>query len=115
MTRKKKKSLFHRFLGHSPFKPFFKGVVDKNFEVVDNFHGGIRNQLGQLPQKPSQFNQFDEFRKTLCLCAIFCVENGFSRIPTPSRLLVYQLRLDQGRNMLPEDRLHKSASRFYAN
>ena len=88
-------------------------MVDKNFEVVDNFHGDIRTQWGQLPQKTSQFNRFDEFRKTLCLCAIFCVENGFSRIPTPSRL--YQLRLDEEGDMLPEGRVHKSASRFYAN
>ena len=88
-------------------------MVDKNFEVVDDFHGHFRTQRGQLPQKPSKFHQIGEFHKTLCLCAIFCVENGFSRIPTPSRL--YQLRLDQGLDMLPEGRVHKSASRFYAN
>ena len=26
-----------------------KGVVDKNFEAVDNFHGHIRTQHGRLP------------------------------------------------------------------
>ena len=28
---------------------FVKGVVDKNFEPVENFHGHIRIQHGQLP------------------------------------------------------------------
>ena len=28
---------------------FFKGVVDKNFEAVDNFHDHIRTQHGRLP------------------------------------------------------------------
>ena len=29
--------------------PFVKGVVDKNFEAVESFHGHIRTQQGQLP------------------------------------------------------------------
>ena len=30
-------------------KEFFKGVVDKNFEAVDNFYGHFRIQHGQIP------------------------------------------------------------------
>ena len=28
---------------------YIKGVVDKNFEALDNFHGHIRTQHGRLP------------------------------------------------------------------
>ena len=41
-----KKGLAHVFeLAHK----YVKGVVDKIFEAVDNFHGHIRIQHGQLP------------------------------------------------------------------
>ena len=63
----------------------FKGVVDKNFEAVDSFHGHIRTQHGQLPQKPPQIYQLDDFLETLCLCAKISVKNGFRRITKASR------------------------------
>ena len=61
-------------------------MVDKNFEVVDNFHGHIRTQQGRLPWKPSQIYQFDDFRKTLCLSVICSAKNGFGRKPKASRI-----------------------------
>ena len=63
-----------------------KGLVDKNFEAVDNFHGHIRTQQGRLPLKPSQIYQFDDFRKTLCLCVDFFDKNGFRRKHKASRI-----------------------------
>ena len=36
-----------RVIDHAEFE--LKGVVDKNFEAVDNFNGQIRIQHGQLP------------------------------------------------------------------
>ena len=47
-----------------PLQP--KGVVDKNFEALDSFHGHIRTQHGRSPLNPSQIYWLDNILEILC-------------------------------------------------